>query len=148
MNVLAARLRLTAWLGWQIESNWADPLTFFVYSVLRPVGTALILAGMYWAVARHGARPEAFTAFYVANAFHEYVVRVLIGMGWIIVEEREEYETLRYVVTSPVGLLTYLTGRSSVKFALSMRRFGLAREHKSLSPSLNCTSRCRGHQKG
>ena len=119
MRVLATRLRLAAWLGWQIESNWAAPLTFVVYSVLRPIGTALILTAMYWTVARQGASAAAFTGFYVANAFHEYVVRVLIGMGWVIVEEREEYETLRYVYTSPVGLLTYLAGRSSVKFALA-----------------------------
>ncbi len=119
MRALAARVKLAAWLGWQIESNWADPLTFIVYAILRPVGTALILAGMYWSVAGHGARPEAFAAFYVANAFHEYVVRVLIGMGWIIVEEREEYETLRYVYASPVGILNYLTGRSATKFGLA-----------------------------
>ena len=119
MRVLAGRLKLAAWLGWQIESNWAEPLTFVVYSVLRPVGTALILAAMYWAVSGHGAKPAAFAAFYVANAFHEYVVRVLIGMGWIVVEEREDYETLRYVYVSPVGLLVYLAGRSTVKFALA-----------------------------
>ena len=119
MRVLAGRLRLASWLGWQIESNWADPLTFVVYSVLRPVGTALILAAMYRSVAGHGARPETFAAFYIANAFHEYVVRVLIGMGWLVVEEREDYGTLRYVYASPVGLLTYLTGRSSVKFTLA-----------------------------
>lgn len=119
MKALTGRLKLAAWLGWQIESNWADPLTFVVYSVLRPVGTALILAGMYWAVAGHGAKPAAFAAFYVANAFHEYVVRVLVGMGWIVIEDREEYETLRYVYVSPVGMLTYLAGRSSVKFALA-----------------------------
>lgn len=119
MRVLVTRLKLASWLGWQIESNWTAPLTFVVYSILRPVGTALILAGMYWSVARHGASPAAFASFYVANAFHEYVVRVLLGMGWIVIEEREEYETLRYVYTSPVGLLTYLAGRSTVKFALA-----------------------------
>ena len=119
MRSFAAGVRTTAWLGWQIESNWADVLTFVVYSLLRPLGTAFILAGMYWAVAGGAARPGAFAAFYVANAFHEYLVRVLIGMGWAIVEEREEYETLRYVYTSPMGLLTYLLGRSVIKFALA-----------------------------
>ena len=114
-----ARLRTAAWLGWQIESNWAEPLTFVVYSVLRPVGTALILAGMFWAVAGRGAPAGGFAAFYVANAFHEYVVRVLIGMGWVVVEEREDYETLKYVVASPMGMLVYLAGRSAMKFALA-----------------------------
>jgi ABC-2 type transport system permease protein len=119
MRAFAARLGSAAWLGWQIESNWADLLVFAVYSLLRPLGTALIVAGMYWAVVRSAARPEAFIAFYIGNAFHEYVVRVLIGMGWAVVEEREEYETLRYVVASPVGMLTYLCGRSAPRFVLA-----------------------------
>jgi ABC-2 type transport system permease protein len=114
-----ARFRTAAWLGWQIESNWADAFTFFVYTILRPVGTALILTGMWWTVADRATRPEAFAAFYVANAFHEYVLWMVIGMGWVIVGEREEYETLRYVVVSPVGMLTYLWGRSATKFALA-----------------------------
>ena len=87
VTTFAARFRTAAWLGWQIESNWADLLTFTVYSVLRPLGTALILAGMYWAVAHTASRRAMFPGLYVANAFHEYVVRILIGMGWMVVEE-------------------------------------------------------------
>jgi ABC-2 type transport system permease protein len=112
-----ARFRSAAWLSWQIEANWADPFTFVVYSVLRPLATALILAVMYRAVAGVATAGQAFLGFYVANAFHEYVIRILVGMGWVVVEEREEYETLKYVYTSPVGIFTYLCGRSTVKFA-------------------------------
>jgi ABC-2 type transport system permease protein len=119
MRTLVARFRTAAWLGWQIESNWADLLIFLVYSVLRPLGTALIITGMYWAVARSATRPALFAGLYVANAFHEYVVRVLIGMGWMVVEEREEYETMRYLFASPMGMFTYLWGRSTMKFALA-----------------------------
>jgi ABC-2 type transport system permease protein len=119
VRTLAGRFRTAAWLGWQIESNWADALTFVVYAVLRPLGTAFILAGMYWAVAKTATRPAAFAGFYLANAFHEYVVRVLVGMGWIVIEEREEYETLKYLAVSPMGMITYLSGRSTMKFALA-----------------------------
>jgi ABC-2 type transport system permease protein len=119
MKVLAARLRSAAWLGWQIESNWTDPLVFTIYTVLRPLATALILAGMYWAVAGRAARAGLFPAVYLGNAFHVYVTTVVIGMGWVVVEEREEYETLKYVYTSPIGMFTYLTGRASVKLALA-----------------------------
>jgi ABC-2 type transport system permease protein len=111
-----ARFRTAAWLGWQIEANWTEPFTFVIYSVMRPLATALILAVMYRAVAGAATGPEAFLGFYVANAFHEYVTRMLVGMGWIVVEEREEYETLKYVYASPVGIFTYLWGRSTVKF--------------------------------
>lgn len=118
MSAQLQRLRTAAWLGWQIESNWAAGLTFAVYTLIRPIGTALILGGMYWAVGG-AARPQLFAGFYVANAVHEYVARVLVGMGWVVVEEREEYETLRLVYTSPIGMMTYLTGRASVKFGLA-----------------------------
>jgi ABC-2 type transport system permease protein len=119
MRVLAARLRTAAWLGWQMESNWADPLVFGIYTVLRPLAAALILAGMYWAVAGISARAGLFPAVYLGNAFHVYVTTVVIGMGWVVVEEREEYETLKYVFTSPIGMFTYLTGRASVKLVLA-----------------------------
>jgi ABC-2 type transport system permease protein len=119
VSVHIARLRTAAWLGWQVESNWADPFIFMVYSVSRPLATALILTAMYWAVRGEGVREHAFLGFYLANAFHNYVTTVLVGMGWIVVEEREEYETLKYVYTSPVGIFTYLLGRSSVKLTLA-----------------------------
>lgn len=118
MSLLGPQARTAAWLGWQIESNWADTFTFVIYSALRPVGTALILAGMFWAVTGQAARPGLFAAFYIGNAFHEYVVRVLVGMGWVVVEEREEYETLKFVYASPIGMLTYLWGRASIKIVL------------------------------
>jgi len=113
-----ARVRTAAWLGWQIESSWADPLLFFIYGVARPLAVALILAVMFRAVRGPGARDAAFAGFYVANAFHAYVNTVVVGMGWAVFEEREEFETLKYVCASPMGLLTYLSGRSLVKFAL------------------------------
>ena len=111
-----ARFRIAAWLGFQIETNWADPFTFIVYSLLRPLAVALILAVMYRAVAGVATGAAVFLGFYVANAFHEYLVRILVGMGWIVVEEREEFETLKYVYASPVGIFTYLWGRSTIKF--------------------------------
>ena len=53
------------------------------------------------------------------NAFHAFVDTVVIGMGWVVFEEREQYETLKYVYASPVGIFTYLAGRASVKFVLA-----------------------------
>jgi ABC-2 type transport system permease protein len=113
------RARTAAWLGWQVESNWVDPALFGIYVLARPLATALILALMYRAVSGHGADATVFAGFFVANAFHAYVNTVLVGMGWVVFEEREEYETLKYVYISPVGMFTYLAGRSLVKFSLA-----------------------------
>jgi ABC-2 type transport system permease protein len=122
MGALRASLvsaRTAAWLGWQVESNWVDPALFGIYVLARPLATALILALMYRAVSGHGADATVFAGFFVANAFHAYVNTVLVGMGWVVFEEREEYETLKYVYISPVGMFTYLAGRSLVKFSLA-----------------------------
>ncbi len=119
MRTWFARWRTAAWLGWQVESNWADPLVFTVYAVARPLALALVLAGMYWALGRSPARHAMFAGFFLANAFHVYVTRVVIGMGWIVVEEREDYETLKYVYASPVGMFTHLAGRGAVKVVLA-----------------------------
>ena len=113
------RARTAAWLGWQVEGNWADPVLFAIYVLARPLATALILAVMYGAVRGHGAPAPVFVGFFVANAFHAYVNTVLVGMGWAVFDEREMYETLKYVYASPVGMFTYLAGRSLVKYALA-----------------------------
>lgn len=117
VSVLLARFRTAAWLGWLVDYNWADVTVIAIYTVARPLATALILAGMYWAVRGHGAPAGAFAGFYLANAFHAMVVAVVTDMGWVIVGEREEFETLKYVVASPIGMRTYLAGRSVARFA-------------------------------
>lgn len=119
MRALVARLRASAWLGLQIESNWTDPFLFTAYAITHPLATALILAGMYWAVGGTAQGADTFRGLYLGSAFHNYVVMVLAGMGWMIVEEREEFETLKYVYTSPIGMFNYLAGRSLVKLALA-----------------------------
>jgi len=119
MRPLVSRLRASAWLGLQIESNWTDPFLFTAYAITHPLATALILAGMYWAVGGTAQGADTFRGLYLGSAFHNYVVMVLAGMGWMIVEEREEFETLKYVYTSPIGMFNYLAGRSLVKLALA-----------------------------
>jgi len=113
------RARTAAWLGWQVEANWADPVLFAIYVLARPLATALILAFMYRTVRGPGVEEAVFVGFFVANAFHAYVNTVLVGLGWAVFEEREEYETLKYVYASPVGMFTYMGGRSLVKFTLA-----------------------------
>jgi ABC-2 type transport system permease protein len=125
LRAFAMRLRTAAWLGWQVDANWADPFLFVVYTIARPLATSLILVAMYWAARGASSQPEAFTALWLGNAFHTYVITVVIGMGWAVVEEREEYETLKYVYTSPIGMFTYLAGRASIKMLIATFSVGV-----------------------
>lgn len=112
-------LRAAAWLGWQVESNWTDPFLFAVYSLAKPLATALILVAIYRVVVGGTTGEPRFAWMYVGNAFYVFVPLVLVGVSWTIVEDRENYQILKYVYISPISLFTYLAGRALTKFVLA-----------------------------
>lgn len=103
--------RAGMWLGWQIESNWADPWVFTIYAVLRPVSLAGILVVMYAAINRGAFDSPVFTSMYLGNAFYIYVGAITSGMGWAVVQDREHYRTLKSIYSAPVVVPFYLIGR-------------------------------------
>jgi ABC-2 type transport system permease protein len=50
---------------------------------------------------------------------------MVVAMGWVVVDDREQYETLKQIVTAPIGMFTYLWGRTMVKFAQATLSAGL-----------------------
>jgi ABC-2 type transport system permease protein len=104
-----------AWLGWQIESNWTDPFLFAVYSAIKPVAGVLILVFMYLVVAQGGLGNPLFPQVFLGTTFYLYVVNILSGISWTIIEDREHYGTLKYVYMAPMHFYGYLVGRGVAK---------------------------------
>jgi len=104
-------LRAGFWLGWKIESNWADPLLFLIYSVIRPLGSALILVVMFFAVSG-GRRGPLLDFFVVGSAFWPLVLAGLQGLVTAVLEDRELWRMTRSVYTSPISWPTFLIGRT------------------------------------
>jgi ABC-2 type transport system permease protein len=98
-------------LGWLIESNWADPFVFAVYSLMRPLSTALILVFMYLVVVRGSTSNPFFAQLYIGNAFFMYAGRVMMGISYAIIDDREHYEMLKYIYISPLRIFVFLLGR-------------------------------------
>lgn len=111
--------RIAAWLGWQIEGNWADPLVFFIFAVLRPMASALILLLMYQVIAG-GQRGDFFDYLFISNAFYVLVIQVMVGLSWTIIDDRENYKMLKYIYTSPARKISYLAGRAVAKVGLGL----------------------------
>lgn len=105
-----------SWLGWQIESNWTDPLFFFALSILKPVAGVLILVFMFNAVSRAGAASPIYAYIYLGNAFYIYVGAVMAGASYSILDDRERYRTLKYIYIAPVNIPLYLFGRAVARF--------------------------------
>ena len=108
-------IRTSAWLGWQVEANWADPFLFVVYAIAKPLATTLILFFMVRVVSAGSATQETFLFLFLGNTFFLYVTEVLIGISWAVFRDREDYETLKYIYTAPIRLLPYLLGRGFTK---------------------------------
>jgi ABC-2 type transport system permease protein len=112
-------IKLAGWLGWSIESNWADPFIFAIYSIIRPIASSLILVFMYMVVSRGKTSTELFAYIFTGNAFFMYVVNVLFGISWVIHEDREHYQMIRYIYISPIRMYYYFFGRGIAKMIVT-----------------------------
>jgi ABC-2 type transport system permease protein len=115
MALMAHRrtLYLSAWLGWQVESNWATPWLFALHVFAKPLGGSFVLVCMYWAAQAANDRvPSDFLPFlYISSACFMLVGGVTLGMSQAVVTDRESYGMLKFVRISPATLGTYLVGR-------------------------------------
>ena len=106
-------------VGWKIESNWADPVLFATYQIVRPLASLLIVAFIVIIGASVGAAASGFYTQYLAwlivgNAFYAYVLQVMLGMAILVNVDRTRYEVLKNIYISPGTLHPYVIGRGLV----------------------------------
>ncbi|MCS4537518.1 MAG: ABC transporter permease [Thaumarchaeota archaeon] len=110
----------SAWLGWKLETNWADPLTFAGYYLLRPFASLLIVGFIFviGSFAGGNTNTQYFTYLFLGQIAYVYVLQITVTTGYFIHEERAKYETLRSVYVTPTSIRPYLLGRAlSAAFA-------------------------------
>jgi ABC-2 type transport system permease protein len=108
---------VAARLGWQMEANWTDPVLFFIYSVAKPVSSALILVLMLEVIGAGGRRD--YRAFVViGSALWSFVISGISGLAWSVLDDRERYRMLKYVYVSPSDFLVVLLGRGLARVAV------------------------------
>jgi ABC-2 type transport system permease protein len=105
-------LHWSTWLGWQIESNWADLRLFVLYLVIKPITGSLVLVCMFFAASAVVTVQKEFLPYvYVSNACYGLVGTVMFGMSYVVVSDRENYGMLKYIFISPARFQGYLLGR-------------------------------------
>ena len=117
-------LRWSTWLGWQVESNWADVRLFVLYLVIKPVcGSMMLVCMVYAAGALAGPnapgvlrRPlDLLPYIYISNACYGLVGAVMFGMSNVVITDRENYRMLKYIFISPGHFQAYFVGRGLAK---------------------------------
>jgi len=105
-------------LGWAVESNWSDPFLFSIYTLVKPLAAALILVVMFQVITG-GSNPEFLQFLIVGSALWNVVFGVMAGLVQSILEDRERYRMIKYVVVTPPSLFPFLLGRSLARVAIS-----------------------------
>jgi len=105
-------------LGWAIEANWSDPFLFAVYTMAKPLAAAGILVVMFQVITQ-GQNPEFLQFLIVGSALWNVVFGVMSGLVQSILEDRERYRMMKYVVVTPSSLFPFLLGRSLARVLLS-----------------------------
>ena len=105
-------------LGWAIEANWSDPFLFAVYTMAKPLAAAGILVVMFQVISQ-GQNPEFLQFLIVGSALWNVVFGVMAGLVQSILEDRERYRMIKYVVVTPTSLFPFLLGRSLARVVVA-----------------------------
>ena len=105
-------------LGWAIESNWSDPTLFAIYTMAKPLAAAMILVVMFNVITQ-GQGGEFLQFLIVGSALWNVVFGVMGGLVQSILEDRERYRMMKYVVVTPTSLFPFLLGRSLARVIVS-----------------------------
>ncbi len=101
-------------LGWEVETNWTHPVAYALFLLLRPVGGALILVVIYRVVVGGPLDTQAVEFLVVGAAMWAFVLNGLQRVTLTVVQEREWFRVLKYVVLTPLPFPAYMLARSAV----------------------------------
>jgi ABC-2 type transport system permease protein len=104
-------------LGWKMEANWTDPFLFVIYSVAKPLASALILVVMLDVISG-GAKPQYRAFVVVGSALWSFVLSGVSGLAWMILDDRERYRMLKYIYVSPSDFLAVVFGRGVARIGV------------------------------
>jgi ABC-2 type transport system permease protein len=101
------------WVGWKVETNWADPLIFAIYYLVRPLAGLLIVGFIFIIGSLAGVLNTSYFAFmFIGNSFFVYVTQIMLTMSMLIHDDRSHYEVLKHIYLAPGSLSWYIVGRA------------------------------------
>lgn len=115
IGTILRTIKQALWVGWKVETNWADPLVFAIYYLVRPIA-GLLIVGFVFLIGTFASggplNPEYFAYMFIGNSFFIYVVQVMMTMSMLIHEDRAHYEVLKHIYLTPGSLSWYIVGRA------------------------------------
>ncbi len=114
VNAILRTIKQAVWIGWKVETNWADPLVFAIYYMIRPIAGLLIVGFIFLigSTVSGIVDPWLFAFLFIGNTFFIYVAQIMSMMSMLIHEDRAHYEVLKHIFLTPGSLQWYIVGRA------------------------------------
>lgn len=114
IDTILRTIKQAIWVGWKVETNWADPLVFAIYYLVRPLSSLLIVGFVFLVGRAVGSyfTPGYFAFMFIGNSFFLYVTQIMMTMSMLIHDDRSHYEVLKHIYLAPASLSWYIIGRS------------------------------------
>lgn len=112
MSTILRTIKQSIWLGWKVDTNWADPLVFAIYYLIRPLAGLLIVGFIFIIGSGVGLNPQYFAFIFIGNSFFLYVTQIMMTMTMLIHDDRSHYEVLKHIYLTPGSLTWYIFGRA------------------------------------
>ncbi|MGB9666826.1 MAG: ABC transporter permease [Candidatus Cryosericum sp.] len=105
------------YVGLQIESNWTKKWVWLLYLAVYPIGSFLAVTILYGVFGKEsGQLPYAL----YGTIFYYSLSMVFFDMAFSVHDDREHYQTLKYIFLSSTSYLTYLCGRAATRYLIAI----------------------------
>ncbi len=105
------------YIGLQIESNWTRKWAWLLYVAVYPVGSFLAVLILYGAFGQNaGLLPYAL----YGTTLYYSLSMVFFDMAYSVHDDREHYQTLKYIFLSGTSYRTYLCGRAATRYLIAL----------------------------
>ncbi len=105
---------VSAWVGWQVESNWTEPAIFIGLQIIRPIASSMLFPLLYVVGMNFiGAQVDIdyLTYIILGTVFFNPFIASAETAGQIISQDRERYGVLKSIYITESSLQQYLLGR-------------------------------------
>ena len=105
------------YIGLQIESNWTKKWVWLLYLVAYPIGSFLAVIILYGVFGQKtGLLPYAL----YGTIFYYSLSMVFFDVAYSVHDDREHYQTLKYIFLSSTSYRTYLCGRAATRYLIAL----------------------------
>ncbi|MEM4189718.1 MAG: hypothetical protein QW544_04295, partial [Candidatus Caldarchaeum sp.] len=104
----------SAWVGWQVDSNWTEPFVFIGLQVIRPLASTMLFPLLYVVgMSFVGGKIDLnyLTYIVIGTVFFIPYISAAETAGQIISQDRERYGVLKSIYITESSLQPYLLGR-------------------------------------